>query len=300
MFGSLKSRLPRLRANLPAFVMILPVQLLVLAMIFIPVIAVAWLSLNKSSFGQAPVWVGFDNYVSVLSDPYFWRGLRNTVIVVLIVVHAELLLGLGMALLFASGTPFKALMLAAVLAPYAVSEISAVVMWRYLFDVDIGFATQLLNALGLPSLEWSINPLHGLILVALLSIWLHLPFTFVILYAARLAIPKDLYDAAGVDGATAWQKFRRVTLPLLMPAMLIAMLFRYIFAFRLFTEVWLMTGGGPARQTEVLAVYLYLEAFRYNAFGEAAATGWLLVIASLALALVYLRKLYKEMFAANA
>ncbi len=114
------------------------------------------------------------------------------------------------------------------------------------------------------------------------AIWLHLPFTFVILYAARLAIPIELYEAARIDGATRWQTFRRITLPLLMPAILVAMLFRYIFAFRLFSEVWLLTQGGPARSTEVLAVYLYLEAFRYNDFGAAAATGWLMVLASLA------------------
>lgn len=293
-------RQSRVKSALPALFMVGPVQLMVISMIFVPVLFVAWLSFNESSFGQAPVFVGLQNYVQVLSDPYFWRAMGNTILVVLIVVHVELLLGLGVALLFASGVPMRPLLLAAVLAPYAVSEISAVVMWRYLFDLDVGFATQLLTALGLPALEWSINPFHGLILIALLSIWLHLPFTFVILYAARLAIPNDLYEAAGVDGATAFQKFRRITLPLLMPAMLIAMLFRYIFAFRLFSEVWLMTGGGPARQTEVLAVYLYLEAFRYNAFGEAAATGWLLVLASLGLAVFYLRRLYKEMFAANA
>lgn len=295
-----RRRQSRLKSALPVAFMVGPVQLMVISMIFIPVLFVAWLSFNESSFGQAPVFVGLQNYVQVLSDPYFWRAMGNTITVVLIVVHLELLLGLGVALLFASGVPLRSLLLAAVLAPYAVSEISAVVMWRYLFDLDVGFATQLLTALGLPALEWSINPLHGLILVALLSIWLHLPFTFVILYAARLAIPNDLYEAASVDGATAFQKFRRVTLPLLMPAMLIAMLFRYIFAFRLFSELWLLTGGGPARQTEVLAVYLYLEAFRYNAFGEAAATVWLLVLASLGLALFYLRRLYKEMFAANA
>lgn len=294
------STLSRLSANLPAFLMITPVQLLVVSMIFVPVLFVAWLSLTRSSFGQVPVFIGFDNYLKVLADPYFWRALGNTVLVVLIVVHVELLLGLAMALLFASGVPARALLLSAVLAPYAVSEISAVVMWRYLFDSEIGFATQLLGLLGLPGLEWSVNPVHGLVLIALLSIWLHLPFTFIILYAARLAIPRDLYEAAAVDGAQPLQQFRAVTLPLLMPAMLIAMLFRYIFAFRLFSEVWLMTGGGPARQTEVLAVYLYLEAFRYNAFGEAAATGWLLVVASLLLALWYLRRLYKEMFATYA
>ena len=291
---------PLRRLPWPAFAMIAPVQALIVAIIFVPALFVFWLSLTESSFGQRTTFVGLANYATVLGDPYFWRALRNTVVVVLIVVHVELLLGLAMALLFASGVPARPFMLAAVLAPYAVSEVSAVVMWRYLFDVDIGFASQALKAIGLPPLEWAIDPTHGLILVALLSIWLHLPFTFVILYAARLAVPGELYEAAQVDGASPWRRFRSVTLPLLMPAMLIAMLFRYIFAFRLFSEVWLMTGGGPARQTEVLAVYLYLEAFRYNAFGDAAATGWLLVLASLLLALWYLRRLYREMFAAHA
>ena len=284
----------------PAIWLISPVQLLIATVIFIPSLYVLWLSLTESSFGQQPVFVGIANYTRVLGDPYFWRALRNTVLVVLIVVHVELLLGLGIALLFASGLRGMPLLLAAVLAPYAVSEVSAVVMWRYLFDLDVGYVSQAMAAIGLPPLEWAINPVHGLILVALLSIWLHLPFTFVILYAARLALPQELYEAAEVDGATKLQQFRRITLPLLMPAVLIAVLFRYIFAFRLFSEVWLLTGGGPARQTEVLAVYLYLEAFRYNAFGEAAATGWLLVVASLILALWYLRRLYKDMFATYA
>jgi len=285
---------------LAAYGLVAPVQLLVGLVIFVPALYVLWLSFQASSFGQNAVFVGLDNYRRVLADPYFWRALWNTVVVVVTVVHVELVLGLGMALLFASGVPCRPLMLAAVLAPYAVSEVSAVVMWRFLFDPEVGLASQALAALGLPGLEWAVRPSHGLAMVALLSVWLHLPFTFVILYAARLAIPTELYEAAKVDGATPWQQFRRVTLPLLVPAILIAMLFRYIFAFRIFSEVWLMTGGGPARYTEVMAVYLYLEAFRYNAFGAAAATGWLLVLASLLLALWYLRRLYREMFAAHA
>ncbi|HEX6977772.1 MAG TPA: sugar ABC transporter permease [Alphaproteobacteria bacterium] len=288
------------RSPWPAYLMVSPVQAMVGLIIFVPALYVIWLGFQESSFGQSPVFVGLENYRRVLGDPYFWQALANTVIVVLIVVHAELLLGLGMALLFASGVPWRPLLLAVVLAPYAVSEVSAVVMWRFLFDPEVGLASQALAALGLPVLEWAVVPAHGLAIVSLLSIWLHLPFTFVILYAARLAIPTELYEAARVDGASPWQQFRRVTLPLLTPAILIAMLFRYIFAFRLFSEVWLMTGGGPARSTEVLAVYLYLEAFRYNAFGAAAATGWLLVLASLGLALWYLRRLYREMFAAHA
>ncbi|WP_276199386.1 sugar ABC transporter permease [Chelatococcus sp. XZ-Ab1] len=274
-----------------------PALALLAFVILIPAVYVLWLSFQQSTFGRAATFVGFANYAKILADPYFWRALGNTVIVVLVVVHVEVVLGLAMAVLFAAGLPFRKLLIAAVLAPYAVSEVGAVVMWRTLFDPDTGFMTRVLTGIGLPPLEWSVVPSHGLALVALLSIWLHLPFTFIILYAARLAIPKDLYEAAEIDGASAWQSFRRVTLPLLMPAILVAMLFRYIFAYRLFSEVWLLTQGGPARSTEVVAVYLYLEAFRYNDFGAASATGWLMVVTSLLLAAFYLRRLYREMFA---
>jgi multiple sugar transport system permease protein len=129
---------------------------------------------------------------------------------------------------------------------------------------------------------------------------LHLPFTFVILYAARLALPGELYEAAKVDGAGAWAQLRRITLPLLKPAIAVAMLFRYIFAFRLFSEVWLTTQGGPARSTEVVALYLYVEAFRYNRFGVATATGWIMVLVSALVAFVYLKRTYRDMFATPA
>jgi multiple sugar transport system permease protein len=274
------------RSILP-FALVSPVQLMVGGIIFLPALYVLWLSLHQSSFGQAASFVGLANYAKVLGDPYFWRALVNTVIVVAIVVHVELLLGLLMALFFAAGIPFRALMLAIVLAPYAVSEVSAVVMWRYLFEPDVGMMSQLLGAVGLPPIEWSVNPSHGLLMVCLLSIWLHLPFSFIILYAARLSIPGELYEAAAIDGATGWAAFRRVTLPLLMPALLIAALFRYIFAFRLFSEAWLLTKGGPARSTEVVAIYLYQEAFSFNAFGPAAATAWIMVLVSLLLAGAY-------------
>jgi multiple sugar transport system permease protein len=274
--------------------LIAPAQGMIWALIVIPSAHLVWLSFQTSSFGVDAVFVGLDNYRRILGDPYFWRALWNTALVVLVVVHVELLLGLGMALLFAGGLPMRRLLLAAVLAPYAVSEVAAVVMWRFMFDPEVGHVSHLLRAVGLPVLEWAVVPAHGLMLIALLSVWLHLPFTFMILYAARLALPVELYEAARIDGASAWQAFRRVTLPLLVPAMLIAVLFRLIFAFRLFSEVWLMTGGGPARSTEVVAVYLYLEAFRYNAFGAAAATGWLMVVGSLLLAAPYLWRLARE------
>jgi ABC-type sugar transport system permease subunit len=274
--------------------LIAPVHILILSMIVIPSIFVIWLSVTKSSFGLAPTYVGLENYIRVLSDPAFLRALRNTVVIVVFAVHAELGIGLLVALLFANGLPFRRVLLVAVLAPYAVSEVIAVVMWRFLFDPDAGPVTLALQAVGLPILDWSFEPSHAMILIALLTIWLHLPFTFIILYAARLVIPGDLYEAARIDGATNFQVFRRVTLPLLGPAIVVALVFRYIFAFRIFSEVWLLTNGGPARTTEVVATYLYREAFSYNAFGTAAATAWIMVVASLLLAAGYVFLLRRQ------
>jgi multiple sugar transport system permease protein len=280
--------------------MVLPVQALLVAVIFLPSLHVFWLSLNESSFGKAPVYVGWRNYAEVLSDPYFWRAFVNTAIVINVVVYLELALGLAIALLFAGGIPFRKTMISIVLAPYAISEVAAVVMWRFMLDPSIGMVSQTLTALGLPTIEWSVVPAHGLAVICALSVWLHLPFTFLILYAARLAVPIELYEAARIDGASSWAQFRRITWPILMPAILVAVLFRYIFAFRMFSEVWLVTGGGPARSTEVLAVYLYQEAFRYNEFGLAAATGWLMVVGSILLAIPYLRSLYKRTLTGDA
>ena len=140
------------------------------------------------------------------------------IVVVLVVVHVELLLGLGMALLFASGLPARRLLLAAVLAPYAVSEVAAAVMWRFLFDPDVGPVTLALQR-ARPAVARMVGRARrtGCPRRAA-SVWLHLPFTFIILYAARLAIPTELYEAARIDGATPLQAFRHVTLPLLMPA----------------------------------------------------------------------------------
>jgi ABC-type spermidine/putrescine transport system permease subunit II len=185
-----------------------PVHLLILSVILLPSLYVIWLSLNTSSFGQAPSFVGLQNYWRVLSDPAFHSALWNTVVVA---AHLELAVGFGMALLFASGMPFRRFLLVAVLAPYVVSEVTAVVTWRFLFDPDAGPITLALRTLHLPTLDWSFEPSHAMILIGLLMIWLHLPFTFVIVYAARLAITAELYEASRIDGATRCQAFRQVT-----------------------------------------------------------------------------------------
>ncbi len=289
-----------MRPGWPQALMVLPTQGLLILVIGLPSLWVFWLSLQQTAFGEAPVYVGWRNYAFVLSDPYFWRAFLNTFLVVNIVVYLELALALGMAVLFAAGVPLRRLMIAVVLAPYAVSEVIAVIVWKYMLEPDVGIVSQALAAVGIPELAWTTDRWAALTLVALLSVWLHLPFSFLILYSARLGVPNELYESASIDGALPWQQFFKVTVPMLMPAILIALMFRYVFAFRIFGEVWLLTGGGPARMTEVLATYLYRHAFRYQEFGVASAIGWLMALASLLLASAYLYQMYRRMLASDA
>lgn len=289
-----------MRPGWPQALMVLPTQGLLILVIGLPSLWVFWLSLQQTAFGEAPVYVGWSNYAFVLTDPYFWRAFLNTFLVVNIVVYLELALALGMAVLFAAGVPLRRLMIAIVLAPYAVSEVIAVIVWKYMLEPDVGIVSQALAAVGIPELAWTTDRWAALTLVALLSVWLHLPFSFLILYSARLGVPSELYESASIDGALPWQQFLKVTVPMLMPAILVALMFRYVFAFRIFGEVWLLTGGGPARLTEVLATYLYRHAFRYQEFGVASAIGWLMALASVLLASAYLYQMYRRMLATDA
>ncbi|WP_270934857.1 carbohydrate ABC transporter permease [Falsiroseomonas oryzae] len=288
------------RFGLPQLLMLAPAQLLLVAFIAIPSVYVFWLSFTESSYGKEAVFVGLANYAGIWEDDAFWRALRNTLLVINVIVYGELLLSLALAAVFVQGIPFRGLVLAIILMPYAISEVVAVVMWKYMLDPNIGSIARALAALGLPDFAWATNPTHGLVLVCIISIWLHLPFTFIIVYAAMLAVPKELYEAAKIDGANGWQRFRHITVPGILGAVLVALIFRYILSFRLFSEVWLLTAGGPARQTEVLAVYLYKQAFTYANFGMGAATGWIMVVISGLVAAVYVVLLQRKGFRRDA
>ena len=284
----------RRRARPLHYAMTGPTLGLLLAFLVLPAIYVGWLSLNASTYGQDARWVGFENYAKLGADPIFWRAFWNTFFVVNGIVYAELLLGLGLAVLLSGPLPAKGLIIAVILAPYAITESSGIVMWRYMVEPDVGLVSQWIARLGLPALDWSTKPVQTLFLASVIAVWHHLPFTFLILYAALTTVPKDVLEAAEIDGASRWQAFTRVTLRLIMPAILIAVLFRYIYAIRTFAEVWLLTEGGPARLSEVLAIYLYREMFKYHEFGMASATGFVMLAMSLAIAMPYLTRMTRE------
>ncbi|MCR6670146.1 carbohydrate ABC transporter permease [Devosia ginsengisoli] len=277
-----------------AFLLAAPAHLLLALTITIPAVYILWLSLNDSTFGTQLTFVGLSNYFDVFADPSFWNAAKNTFFVVNGIVYVEILLATLIAAVLVSGVPFRPVLIAIILVPYAASEVVTVLVWKSLMNPSYGMIGRTLIDLGM-GLNWSVSPSDALVLVGIISVWQHLPFSFLLIYAGMMAIPKSLYEAAAIDGAGAIQTFFKVTLPLLVPTILVAIIFRFVFAFRLFSEVWLLTGGGPARMTEVLAVYLYRDAYRTGDFGAAAATGWLMVVGTLLFASVYLWFMHRGM-----
>ena len=273
--------------------LLLPALMLLVGLLATPAVYIVWLSFQKSTLGQAPAFVGLANYAALIADSGFWRAAWNTFAVVNVIVYGELAFGLAVAVLLRRVETGRKLIIAAIIAPYAITESSGIVMWRFMMEPDVGVASRLLDGLGLV-LPWDSEPWAGLALACIIAIWHHMPFTFLILYAALLSVPKETQEAAAIDGATAWQRFWKVEVPIIMPAILVAILFRYIFAIRLFGEVWLLTRGGPARLTEVLAIYLYRETFQYRNFGLASASGVCMLLLSLLIALPYLYRMAKE------
>lgn len=271
----------------------MPALLLLVSLLATPAVYIAWLSFHKSTLGQQPVFVGFANYTALFSDSRFWRATWNTFAVVNVIVYGELAMGLAIAVLVRKVEIGRKLLIAAIITPYAIAESSGIVMWRFMMEPDVGLLSRILGEIGLV-LPWDFEPWAGLALSSLIAIWHHMPFTFLILYAALLSVPKETQEAAAIDGATAWQRFWLVEVPIIMPAILVAILFRYIFAIRLFSEVWLLTRGGPARLTEVLAIYLYRETFQYRNFGAASAAGVCMLLLSLLIAAPYLYRMAKE------
>ncbi len=281
-------------SGLMPYLLTAPVMLMLGLVLLLPSIYVVWMSLHTSSFGVDSQWVGLENYARILSDPIFWRATLNTLIVVNVVVYVEVALAIAVSLALARNVVGRGFVIAIILMPYAVSEVTAIVMWRYMFEPDVGIVNYMLEAIGIGQLNWVVDRWSALALVSLLTIWLSFPFTFLIIYAAVRNQPSETIEASYVDGANRLQAFWHVTMPAILPVVLVAVIFRYIFGLRLFSEVWLLTQGGPARLTEVLATYLYRYGFRYQEFGVAAATALIMLVASLAIAWVYVHWLQQR------
>jgi multiple sugar transport system permease protein len=279
------------------FVLVAPLILLVLLIVLLPQLWSIILSFTDYRLGAPIVFRGLNTYKTVLKDPQFWNAAERNLIFVVCVVSLEVGGGLLISLLLFRGFRFQKLWVALVLAPYAISPAVAAAIWKYLLDYSMGPVNWVLSSIGVGRLPWLFNPSLALVSVMVVYVWQAMPFSVIILYSALIALPREVYEAASLDGATSFQCFRYVTLPLLSPVLLVVIIFRLIISFRAFGHIWALTRGGPMFKTELLSLYLYRQGFRYWNFAMASAVGTLMLILTLLITSYFIYDSYKRRFA---
>lgn len=240
------------------------------------------------SGGQA-TWrfVGWDNFARIPSDSLLRAGIGNTAILVVVSSTVQVVLGLGLALACSDLGRRSRLYRTVLILPVLIPGIVIGAIWKLMLNSQFGIVNAGLQAIGLPGVDWLGSPQWALVSVIIVDVWHWTPFAFLLLLAAIESLPRDLTEAARVDGATRCQEFRRVTLPLLWPAIAVTFAFRAIIAFKMFDQVFLLTGGGPGTATEVISFTIYQRYFLQDdpGYGAAIATA---VIAAVALVIVVL------------
>lgn len=271
-----------------AYYMILPALLVILAVAFYPIAYSIYLSFRRVRPRQPGEWVGLQNYLYLFQDPNFHQALLNTTIFTVASVGVEFFLGLGIALAVNRAFVGRGLVRAAVLVPWAFPTVVSAAMWRLMFQDQVGIINYLANTLGL--IHQPILTNKGLLMLAaiLVDVWKTTPFMALLLLAGLQVVPGEIYEAARVDGAKVMQRFMRITLPMLKPAILVALLFRTLDSWRVYDLFWVMSD----RQLESLSTYVYkgVRVSQLNfSVGNAAAV--FVFLSALAIALFFIKAL---------
>lgn len=243
---------------------IVPSLILVALITVYPAVYALYLSFHRKLpiFGISR-FTGLDNYLFLIGDARFWNAFRNTLYFTVASVTLELILGLGVAILLDKAFRMRGLVRAVVLVPWAIPTVVSAKMWEWMYNSDFGILNYLLGT----QINWLGSPFWALNSAILMDVWKTTPFVAILLMAGLQVIPRELYQAARVDGAGRFDIFRRITLPLLKPVIFIVLTFRTLDAFRIFDAVYVLTGGGPANTTETLSIYAYKMLFQTLQFG---------------------------------
>jgi len=265
--------------------MVSPSMVLIALVAAYPIIYAIWLSLHEYSVRVAGLsrWAGLNNYSEALSNPDFWDAMRTTLVFSVVSVTFELLIGLAMALCMHEAFKGQGLLRTVVLVPWAVLTVVTAIMWRTIFESPQGFVNNILGG----DTVWLGQEPHALIVIIIADVWKTAPFMALLILAGLQTIPGEIYEAARVDGATKWQRFVKITLPLLKPAILVALIFRTLDALRIFDLPYVLTKG--AHGTTTLSLIAQQTFAENRIYGLGAAYSVLTFITVMIVAFVYIR-----------
>ena len=274
-----------------------PSLIVILGVTLWPILTTLVLSFYDAPTGinQARTFIGLGNYLNLLKDQTFWETIGRTMYFTVVSVSLELVIGLGIAQLIASRPWGWQFLRFALIIPWAVPTIVNGAMWRWIYSADFGALNGILLQLGLIEhyIPWLTRTDMAMNLIILADLWHVMPFVALILQAALATLPAEMEEAASVDGASAFQRFWFIRLPLLRPAILVALIVRTVDAFRVFDIAYIITSGGPAFRTVTITYLTYLNTFSYGKPGVGAALSFLISIFIIFMAIAYIRFLYR-------
>lgn len=277
------------REAMAGILFVLPTLVIFAVFKFLPIAGAGAMSLTRYRLNGDVTWLGAENYTRLFSDPHFWESLGVTVSYVLIFVPLIIVVSLAGALLLNKLVRFTGTFRAVLFVPYLSSFVMAGIIWSWIFDRD-GPLNAALGGLGLGPVPFlSGNQLLVLASLALVSVWKGFGYSMLVFLAGLKAQPAEVHEAARIDGASSWQAFRHVTLPLLKPVMFFVLVIETIIGFQVFDTIYVMTGGGPNLASHSLIYFLYDEGFKFLDFGYAAAIGMVLFVIVLVMSLVQRR-----------
>jgi multiple sugar transport system permease protein len=253
--------------------LIAPAALLMALFQVVPIVIGANASFRDWSLNNPKkTWVGLSHYIDVITDPAFLQVvLPNTFLFMIVSVSGALAAGLALALVFNRGFRGQKLVQTMLLLPLMVAPVIAAIMMRWMFNDQFGIVNVVLEAIGIEGQPWMAQRWSAFGVILLTDIWLWTPWFMLLLLAGLQSLPREPFEAAAIDGTTPWRVFRYLTLPMLRPVIVVCVVIRSIDAFRTFDIVWTLTGGGPARSTELFSLYAYVHAFLNLDFGKGSA-----------------------------
>jgi multiple sugar transport system permease protein len=267
---------------------IVPAAVVVLAVIIFPWIFTIYVSAHDWHLGGARRWVGFDNYIKLFSDSRFgWAMLRTLFYTVLAVVF-PMILGLAAALAFNRKFPMRGLARTIFILPMMATPVAVALVWTMTFHPQLGVLNWLLAQVGLPPSMWIYSTSTVIPTLVMIEVWHWTPLVMLLILGGLASLPIDPYEAAKIDGANGWQAFRHITLPLLMPFIVVALIIRCIDALKAFDTIYVITQGGPGSASETINIFLYLQAFAFYNVGYASAVVVVFFVIILALAALLL------------
>ena len=291
MFIHPDKALHQTRHYLYPYLFLLPALLVLLSILIYPLLYCFKMSFHSYSLARGLRFIGLRNYVEIMHDPVFWKSLKVTLIFSLFAVSIELLLGLFLAIMLNRKLWGRNVIRGLFLLSMLVSPIVSGIMWRFMYNADFGIINYFFEVMGFSPQVWTGDPSTALLSCIIVDIWQYTPFVMLLLLAGLQSIPKDLYEAARVDGATSGEQFKYITLAMLKPMILVVLLMRTMDSFKVFDMIYALTGGGPGTSSLTTSIYAYYTGFRSFHLGYASAISWIMALITLMICLIYIRSI---------